>query len=82
MRDFIYDDDRCRAHVRHLPRDLSCLTNAAIAIVRCDGRLRFLPEAKRVVHGRTAYRGRRHLRHCHADRDETDRRSILGRPCK
>ena len=24
----------------------------------------------RVMHGRTAYRGRRHLRHCHVDRDE------------
>ena len=24
----------------------------------------------RVMHGRSAYRGRRHLRHCHIDRDE------------
>ena len=47
VRDFTYDEDRCRAHVRHLPRNLSCLTNAAIAIVRCDGRFRFLPEANR-----------------------------------
>ena len=46
-RDFTDDEDRCRAHVRHLPRNLSCLTNAAIAIVRCDGRFRFLPEANR-----------------------------------
>ena len=46
-RDFTYDEDRCRAYVRHLPRNLSCLTNAAIAIVRCDGRFRFLPEANR-----------------------------------
>ena len=47
VRDFTYDEDRCRAHVRHLPRNLFCLTNAAIAIVRCDGRFRFLPEANR-----------------------------------
>ena len=47
VRDFTYDEDRCRAYVRHLPRNLSCLTNVAIAIVRCDGRFRFLPEANR-----------------------------------
>ena len=47
VRDFTYDEDRCRAYVRHLPRNLSCLTNAAIAIVRCDGRFRYLPEANR-----------------------------------
>ena len=47
VRDFTYDEDRCRAYVRHLPRNLACLTNAAIAIVRCDGRFRFLPEANR-----------------------------------
>ena len=34
VRDFTYDEDHCRAHVRHVPRNLSCLTNAAIAIVR------------------------------------------------
>ena len=47
VRDFTYDEDRCRAYVRHLPRNLSCLTNAAIAIVRCDERFRYLPEANR-----------------------------------
>ena len=47
VRDFTYDEDRCRAHVRHLPRNLACLTNVAIAIVRCDGRFRYLPEANR-----------------------------------
>ena len=34
-------------YVRHLPRNLACLTNAAIAIVRCKGRFRYLPEANR-----------------------------------
>ena len=47
VRDFTYDEDRCRAHVRHLPRNLSCLTNAAIAIVRCGGRFSYMPEANR-----------------------------------
>jgi len=47
VRDFTYDEDRCRAHVRNLPRNLSCLTNAAIAIVRCDGRFGYMPEANR-----------------------------------
>ena len=47
VRDFTYDEDRCRAYVRHLPRNLSCLTNAAIAIVRCTRRFRYLPEANR-----------------------------------
>ena len=44
MRDFTYDEDRCRVWVRHLPRNLARLTNAAIAIVRCNGRFRYLPE--------------------------------------
>ena len=47
VRDFTYDEDRCRAYVRHLPPNLACLTNAAIAIVRCKGRFRYLPEANR-----------------------------------
>ena len=47
VRDFTYDEDRCRAYVRHLPRNLACLTNVAIAIVRCSGRFRYLPEANR-----------------------------------
>ena len=47
VRDFTYDEDRCRCHVRHLPRNLACLTNVAIAIVRSNGRFRYLPEAKR-----------------------------------
>ena len=47
VRDFTYDEDRCRAYVRHLPRNLACLTNAAIAIVRTNGRFRYLPEANR-----------------------------------
>ena len=40
VRDFTYDEDRCRAHVGNLPRNLACLTNAAISIVRREGRFR------------------------------------------
>jgi len=47
VRDCTCDEDRCRAHVRDLPRNLSCLTNAAIAIVRCNNRFRYMPEANR-----------------------------------
>ena len=47
VRDFTYDEDRCRAHVRHMPRKLACLTSATIAIVRCQDRFRYLPEANR-----------------------------------
>ena len=47
VRDFTYDEDRCRAYVRNMPRNLACLTNAAISIVRCQDRFRYLPEANR-----------------------------------
>ena len=47
VRDFTYDEDRCRAHVGNLPRNLACLTNAAISIVRHQGRFKHLPPANR-----------------------------------
>ena len=47
VRDFTYDEDRCRVRTRHLPRHLACLTNAAISIVRHGGRFNFLPPANR-----------------------------------
>ena len=47
MRDVTCDEDRCRAHVGNLPRNLACLTNAAISIVRRDGRFEYLPGANR-----------------------------------
>ena len=47
VRDFTYDEDRCRAHVGNLPRNLACLTNAAISIVRHEGRFEYLPPANR-----------------------------------
>ena len=40
-------------YVRHLPRNLACLTNAAISIVRCNARFRYLPEANRHYAART-----------------------------
>ena len=32
MRDVSYDEDRCRVHTGHLPRNLACLANLAISI--------------------------------------------------
>ena len=47
VRDFTYDEDRCRVWVRDLPRNLACLTNAAISIIRCQSGFRWVPEANR-----------------------------------
>ena len=43
VRDFTYDEDRCR--VRAQLRNLACLTNAGISIVRCKDDFKYLPEA-------------------------------------
>ena len=53
VRDFTYDEDRCRVRVRNLPRNLACLTNAGISIVRCKGDFKYLPEANRYYAART-----------------------------
>ncbi len=45
--DFTCDEDRCRDRVRHLPRNLACLSNAAISIIRLRGEFKYLPEANR-----------------------------------
>ena len=59
VRDFSYDEDRCRASVRNLPRNLAALSNAAISIVRMRGEFKYIPPANR--HCRTpAGRPRRH----------------------
>ena len=47
VRDVSYDEDRCRVHTGHLPRNLACLTNLAISIVRLEGRFDYLPQAHR-----------------------------------
>ncbi len=47
VRDFTYDEDRCRVYVRDLPRNLACLTNTAISIIRCQSGFRYVPEANR-----------------------------------
>ena len=52
VRDFTYDEDRCRVWVRDLPRNLACLTNAAISIIRCQPEFRWVPEANRHYAGR------------------------------
>ncbi len=51
VRDLSWDEDRCRAHVGHLPRNLAAMTNAAISIVRCQGRFSYLPQAHRFYAG-------------------------------
>ena len=52
MWDFTYDEDGCRVWVRDLPRNLACLTNAAISIIRCQPEFRWVPEANRHYAGR------------------------------
>ena len=52
-RDFSYDEDRCRARVRHLPRNLAALSNVAISLIRLDARFEHLPEAHRYFAARS-----------------------------
>ena len=47
VRGLTYDEDRCRVHVRHTPRNLACLSNIAIAIIRLDPRFDYVPQANR-----------------------------------
>ena len=47
VRDVSYDEDRCRVRSANLPRNLACLTNLAISIVRLKGRFDYLPQAHR-----------------------------------
>lgn len=47
VRDVTYDEDRCQVRVGNRPRNLACLSNAAISIVRTCGRFRYLPQAHR-----------------------------------
>jgi len=47
VRDFSDDEDRGRIRKGRLSRNLACLTNAAIPIVRLKGRFRHQPQANR-----------------------------------
>ena len=47
VRDFTYDEDRNRVRAKSLRRNLASLTNAAISIVRLDGRFPYMPQAQR-----------------------------------
>ena len=47
VRDVSYHEDRCRARTGHLPRNLACLNNLAISIVRIQRRFEFIPQAHR-----------------------------------
>ena len=55
VRDVTYDEDRCRARVGNLPRNLAALTNAAISIVRCGRTFDYLPNANRYFAARTQH---------------------------
>ena len=47
VRDVSFDEDRSRVRSGRLPRNLACLSNAAISIVRLRGRFRYQPQAHR-----------------------------------
>ena len=47
VRDFSWDEDRSRVRSGKLPRNLACLSNVAISIVRLRGRFRHQPQAQR-----------------------------------
>ena len=54
VRDFSFDEDRSRVRAGRLPRNLACLSNAAISIVRMRGRFRHQPQAHRHYAARQA----------------------------
>jgi len=47
VRDFTCDEDRNRVRAESLRRNLASVTNAAISIVRLDGRFPYMPQAHR-----------------------------------
>lgn len=47
VRDVAFDEDRSRVRTGRLPRNLACLSNAAISLVRLGGRFRYQPQAHR-----------------------------------
>ena len=47
VRDFTYDEDRCRAHVKNMPQNLAYLSNIAISIIRCQAKFEYIPESNR-----------------------------------
>ena len=47
VRDVAYDEDRCRTRVKHMRRNLACLTSAAISIIRVQGKFNEIPQANR-----------------------------------
>ena len=54
VRDVAYDEDRSRVRTGRLPRNLACLSNAAISIVRLRGRFCHQPQAHRHYAARQA----------------------------
>ena len=54
VRDVAYDEDRLRVRTGRMPRNLACLSNAAISIVRMRGVFRHQPQAHRHYAARQA----------------------------
>ena len=54
VRDFSFDEDRSRIRAGKLPRNLACLSNTAISIVRMRGRFQHQPQAHRHYAARQA----------------------------
>ncbi len=54
VRDFSFDEDRSRIRAGKLPRNLACLSNVAIAVVRMRGRFEHQPQAHRHYASRQA----------------------------
>ena len=52
VRDWSRDEDRSRVRNGKLPRNLACLSNAAISIIRLRGRFQHQPQAQRHYAGR------------------------------
>ena len=47
VRDFTFDEDRCRAHTQNIPQNLAAISNMAISLIRLDSRFAYIPPANR-----------------------------------
>ena len=47
MRECTFDENRCCVSMGALPRNPATLTNAATALIRCQGQFRYVTQANR-----------------------------------
>ena len=47
VRDFTYEEGRCRVYVGNIPQNLAAISNRAISLIRLDGRFDFVPPVGR-----------------------------------